>query len=228
MYFIVVGAGPVGRALAEVAIRDGHNVAVIEKDEARAERAVQALDARVYHVDIGAADVYDEVEFTTADAIAAVTEDDSDNLMAMVLAREAEIGNRISIVNEPGHRKLFERFDVHVLEDPERILARHLYGLVRHPRMLEFFPLPGRRLAFEIAVGENAAVTGRPIAELRSENILPEQMFVLSIERPTGDDDGSMRTVQPTAETVLRSGDRALVLAVDGVGDGQLDAFDAR
>jgi trk system potassium uptake protein TrkA len=223
MYLIVVGAGPIGLALARAAIGDGHNVALIEKDETRAERAIQSLDARVFQIDIGEADVGAETDLADASVVAAVTNDDSRNLMAMVLAREAGVEARISIVNEPGHRRLFERLGVQVLEDPEEILARHLYGLIQHPQMNEFFPLPGGKLAFEITIGTTARVAGKTVSELRSEEILPDGMFVLTIHRP--DDDGELRAVEVTLDTQVESRDRVLVLAIQGVHDEQLEVF---
>ena len=47
--------------------------------------------------------------------------------MAMLLAKQHDIGSRISLVNDPFHRALFETLDVQVVSDPASIVAQRLY-----------------------------------------------------------------------------------------------------
>ncbi|WP_242072553.1 NAD-binding protein [Microcoleus sp. FACHB-68] len=47
MYLIIVGAGPEGSRLVELALKDGHRVSIIEKDEKRAQ-AVPNLKPTVW------------------------------------------------------------------------------------------------------------------------------------------------------------------------------------
>jgi trk system potassium uptake protein TrkA len=130
MYLIVVGAAPEGFSLIDLAIENGHEVVLIEKNEKRARDVLRKHDIQVFQVDIADGNVLDEVNAQRADAIIATSSDDSTNLMTMFLGREYGIERLISMVNQPGHQKLFERLGVQVLVNPEVIIAKQLYQLL--------------------------------------------------------------------------------------------------
>lgn len=132
MYLIIVGAGSEGCSLVQLALKDGHEVAVIEANAERAQAVLQKYDVQVFHANIAEGGILDEVEAERADALIATTGDDSVNLMTMFLGKERAIKTLISMVNESQHQVMFERLGVQVLVDPEVIIAQHLYSFLRH------------------------------------------------------------------------------------------------
>ncbi|WGV24702.1 potassium channel family protein [Halotia branconii] len=130
MNLIIVGASPEGVSLAELALKDGHNVAIIEASEERALEVLQEYDIKVFHANITQGGILDEAGADQADAIIATTSDDSANLMTMFLGKEYNIPTLISMVHEKEHRGLFTKIGVHVIVDPEVIIAHHLYNLL--------------------------------------------------------------------------------------------------
>lgn len=131
MNMIILGAGPEGSSLAALALKDGYNVAIIEADEQRARETLQKYNAKVFHANIAEGGILDEAGADRADALVATTSDDSANLMAMFLGKERHIPILISMVNEPEHIQLFERLGVHIVVNPEVIIARHLYSFLK-------------------------------------------------------------------------------------------------
>lgn len=131
MNIIIVGGGLEGCSLAELALRDGHRVTIIEANAERAQSVLQQYSVQVFHAKIGAGGILDEAGADSADALIATTGDDSANLMAMFLGKERQIPILISMVNESEHQQMFERLGVQVMVDPEVIIARHLYHLVQ-------------------------------------------------------------------------------------------------
>ncbi len=132
MYLIIVGAGSQGCSLVQLALNDGHEVAVIEANAERAQAVLQKYDVQVFHANIAKGGILNEVEAERADALIATTGDDSANLMTMFLGKECGIKTLISMVNESQHQVMFERLGVQVLVDPEIIIAQHLYSFLRH------------------------------------------------------------------------------------------------
>lgn len=130
MYLIIVGMDSVGRSLVDLAVKDKHEVVVIEEQEYQAQAILQKYDVRVLQADIAQAGIMDEAGADQADALIATTHSDTGNLMTMFLGREHKINTLISVVNEPEHQGLFERLGVQVLIDPELIIARYLYKLL--------------------------------------------------------------------------------------------------
>lgn len=130
MNLIIVGASSKGIALAELALQDGHNVTIIEASKEKAQAVLQKYNVKVFHADIAQGGILDEVGADQADALIATTSDDSANLMTMFLGKERHISTLISMVNHKEHQALFEKLGVHVIVDPDIIIARSLYNLL--------------------------------------------------------------------------------------------------
>lgn len=127
MYLIVVGASPEGSRFIDMAMAQHHEVTLVEKDEQLARKVLKQHDVRVLRGDIAEDDILQEAEIDRADAVVATTHDDSANLMAMVLAKEYEVENRISLINQQSHGQMFEHLGVRIVEDPAGIVAGQLY-----------------------------------------------------------------------------------------------------
>lgn len=109
MYLIVVGAGGIGSAIIDLAVRDRHNVAVIERDPKRAEAIIRRYDVLVFNADAASADVLREAGAERADALIATTHDDATNLMVIAAAGDLGVPTIVSVVNNPEHTDLFRR-----------------------------------------------------------------------------------------------------------------------
>lgn len=130
MYLIVLGAGPEGASLIDLAVQSGHEVALIEADEERARSVLKKHDIAVFQTSITTGGILEEMEGDRADALVATTNDDATNLMAMILGRRSGIDTLVSMVHEPQHQPMFEEFGVKVLTQPEVIVAKQLYHCV--------------------------------------------------------------------------------------------------
>ncbi|WP_036482036.1 TrkA family potassium uptake protein [Myxosarcina sp. GI1] len=130
MYFIIVGGAAVARYFVSIAVEEGHRVTVIEKNKSRARTILQQYDVKVLNADISQGDILDEAEAKRADAIIATTEDDSVNLMAMLLGKERDVKHLVAMVQNREHKQMFEKLGVRVLTDPEMIIAKKLYSFV--------------------------------------------------------------------------------------------------
>lgn len=220
MHLIVVGAGRVGASLVELALADGHDVTLIEADVQTAEAMAERFDARVLHASIAEGAILEEAGAGSADALVATTGDDSDNLMAMVLGLQEEIGTLVTVVNDRHHRRLFERLGVHVLLDPEEIVAQHLYGTLCRPEVEDSVGVPGGGLVFELVVGDDAALVGRSFVEARKEGLLDSAVVVLWV-RHRDEEDGQ----SPGEHTRFEAGDRLTVFSPRPLETEQLAVF---
>lgn len=130
MYLIIVGAGAIARYLTFLALESGHRVAVIEKDKILARNLLSKYNIKVFEADIAQDGILNEVEADSADAIIATTSDDSTNLMAMFLGQEKGIKILVSMLQNTYNQKQFERLGVHVIAEPERLIARKLLSFL--------------------------------------------------------------------------------------------------
>lgn len=215
MHIIVVGGGPVGDSLVGLALKDGHNVVLVEADEATAEDCAQRHDALVLHASITEDDVFEEAGGSRADALIAATSDDAANLMAMVLGQEAGIDSLTSVVNHKSHTQLFERLGIRVMVDPEVLVAQHLLDLVLYPDAEDVTTLAGREQLFELTLSADSPLLAASLAELKADEALPADLVVASVTR---DDEHFF----PRGQTRLQSGDRIIVFAPRGTSQDVL------
>ena len=218
MYLIIVGAGLVGSKLMELALNDGHDVAVIEEDEERAQEVAASHDVLVIHGNVARGGIIDEAGIAKADALVATTTDDSDNLMAMFMATEHEIRTLISVVNDQKHKRLFERLGVHVLVDPENIVAQHLYGILCEPAMDDVVTLPWGGEVFQISVSERSPLVGKSLAEVMKLGKLEEKAVIVAIRR-------AEKSQVAATGTRLQAGDRLTVFSLEHLSEEQLKTF---
>jgi len=218
MYYIIVGAGHVGGNLAQMALEDGHEVALIEMEEQRAVAANERFDALVLHADIAQSGILSEAGADRADGLVATTGDDSANLMAMFLGAEHKIDALISIVNDFGHKSLFERLGVKIFFDPDLLVAQQLYRMIRTPSARELVSLPDGGEMFDITVGEAASVAGLTLAQAAAKKILPPGFIIVSLRR------GKVVRA-PNGETKIESGDHLTIFSEKTVDESHLKAL---
>lgn len=130
MYLIIIGAGAVTKQLIAVAKKQKHQVIVIEKDRERAREVMQEFDVRIFNANIARGKILEEAGVERADAIIATTKDDSVNLMAMVLGKQYQVKNLITLLQEAEHQAMFEKLGVRVLSDPQKLIAQELYSFI--------------------------------------------------------------------------------------------------
>lgn len=218
MYLIIVGAGPVGSSLVELAIREGCKVVLIEKKEHWAQQASEKFDAMVLNADIAAGSIMEEAGADQADALVATTGDDASNLMAMFLGAEAGIKTLVSVVNETSHQQMFKHLGVHILLDPEVIVARHLYGIICQPRVEDMVTLEEGGQVFRVQLNQNSPLIDKTMAEAVDEGLLPKEFSIVAVKQ-------KKKTVIPTGETKLHAGDHLTVYSQETVHESNLKVF---
>lgn len=219
MYLIVVGAGAVSSFFIQFAQEEGHDVALIERDEQAAQQIVEQYDIAVFHADLAQDSVLSEANASNADALIATTDDDALNLMAMFLGVEHEIPNLISVVTRRAHQRMFERLGAHVLVDPEAIIARHLYKLMLTPRLQDRITLPGGEYIFETTLQDHSPLVGHTLASARKQDMLANDILIASIKRE------EEQIIGPAEDVTLESGDQLLVFAHRTLNDEEYKPF---
>ncbi len=115
MYIVIIGGGKLGAYLATTLLRDGHQIALVEKTEEGARRLSESIDGPclVIHGDGCSATVQDDAGTHQADIFVAATGQDEDNLAACEIAsRVYEVPRCIARVNSPRNLRIFRRMGI--------------------------------------------------------------------------------------------------------------------
>lgn len=211
MKVVLIGAGDVGRCLAQVLSDIGNNVTVIESDAKQCALIDEELDVRVVRGNGGSASILAKAGAGEADFVLPMTSDDNTNLIASSLAKAMgakSVMTRIhdqtyvdnAVVNYQVH------FGIDYLINPEALCALELAKAIRNPARVavENFAR-GQVEAQRILVSKQSGLTGKPLAEL---NLHPE-LRIGYIQH------GDKQDI-PHAQTTIEAGDTVTVFGPPG------------
>ena len=212
MYMIIVGAGSIGTSLIDIAVREKNNVVVIEASSERAREISTKYDITVLSGDATSAETLREAGSERADSLIVTTSDDAVNLMVVSIAAELDIASIVSIVNETEHGDFFRRLGASVMENPEDVVAHHLYNAVKRPNMQDFAMLSHGAQIFRLSVTRESPLVNRSVAECLSRGTIPESMRLLAVDR-----DGERQMLED--DTLIEEGDVLTIFSLEVVSD---------
>lgn len=214
MYMIIVGAGSIGISLIDIAVCEKNNVVLIDANADRAREVSNKYDITVLSGNATSADTVREAGADRADALIVTTSDDAVNLMVVSIAASLNIPSIVSVVNEIEHTDFFRRLGANVMENPEDVVAQHLYNAVKQPNVQDFALLPQGAQIFRLQITEKSPLTGRSIADSIQRGDIPESIRVLAIARNESDTQSIAM-----GDSMLAEGDILTLFSLQRVGD---------
>jgi len=219
MYLIIVGAGDIGTPLIEIATRSGNEVVVIERDDAKANRVASEYDCLVLNADATVRETLEDAGADQADAVISTTDQDATNVMVCLLAQEFDVPSILSVVHNPEHMDLFRQIGVNTMENPQQLIAEHLYRSVARPAIVDYMRISEEAEVFEITVTEDAPIVGKTLQEAAAGD-LSDDLLVVAIER-----EGTDKPITPRGNTRIKAGDLLTVYSAVGADPEITDIF---
>ncbi len=204
MLVIIIGAGLVGRHLAEILLRDNQRVVLVEKSPAAAAQVAQALGIRVIEGDGNDPKVLEEAGARGADVLVAVTGEDEDNLAACTLGKfEFLVGRVMARVNNPKNEWMFGKdMGVDIAVSQAALMADLMEEEMTLGDLVTLLRLREGEIALvEKPIAPGSRSVGRQIKDLQ----LPEDAVCVAVLR-------ERRVLFPKAELALQADDRVIVL----------------
>ena len=204
---VIVGAGEVGRSVAKRLSSDGHNIYIVEKDEARAASAGEELDVEVIRGNGARPQVLalaDIVPGGDVDVFIACTDRDEVNMLSCWIARNAGVPQVISrtrsleFTDSPEWGK---KLGIDAMISPERSIAREILGLFEVLGATHTAELLDRQAAlYTLKISEDSPLNGMALKDIRQK--FPKLVAVLVyVEHEDG------VSGVPNGFTVLKAGD---------------------
>ncbi len=203
---IVVGAGEVGSYVADRLSREGVDVVVVERNTKRAAAFADTADVEVITGSGTHPRVLAEAGVDSADLLVAVTKNDEANLVASMLAKQADVPHTVVRLEAPELREfdaaeLRRNAAADLFIDPDEETAQEVLSLIEMPGASEVATLGnGEVLVIGARVPPEAPIVGRSLVELGVENEPEWDYIVGSIRR--GDE-----TVIPRGDYRLEAND---------------------
>ncbi len=212
MYMIIVGAGSIGTSLIDLSVKEKNNVVVIDSSPERGRDISSKYDVTVLAGNATSAETLREAGSERADALIVTTSDDAVNLMVVSIAADLGIPSIVSVVNDEDHADFFRKLGANVMENPEDVVAHHLYNAVKRPSVQDFAMLPQDAQIFRLQVGAESPLIDRSVSDAVKREILPASMRILAIDR---EGDQSI----PSDDTVVEENDVLTFFSLDSVSD---------
>lgn len=211
MYIVIMGGGKVGEYLASVLLGQGHQVAVIEQDRRTADRLSMNLtgDYLIICGDGCDSDYLEDAGVRKADVLAAVTGHDDANLVSCELATQIfKVPRCIARVNNPKNRRVFREVGIESVSSTmliaNMIEEEAMMGSVGVVSALS----RGDVVLIEAAIPRNPRRFDPKRGLLAARIKMPRGSALVAIDRK---EYSNAEIV--TSETVLRPGDKAVILA---------------
>jgi trk system potassium uptake protein TrkA len=178
MRVLTLGAGTVGRWVADMLCRKGHSVTVVDSDPENVRRINSELDVRAIVGSASQSTVLFQADVLSADICLAVTGDDEVNIVAASMAKALGARRSIARVYAPAFGDLStfdyeQHFNIDSLLSLELLSALDLARAIRNPDAipLEHFAR-GQLEAYELDIGTKAEAAGKRLRDLKiSRNV---------------------------------------------------------
>ncbi|QSW97845.1 potassium channel family protein [Haloterrigena alkaliphila] len=203
MRFVIIGAGRVGLRTARVLRDEGHEVTVIERDEAKIRRA-RDQEFTVVEGDGSREEILEEAGIRDADALSALTGDLNVNFTACMIGNH--YGCRtVMRIDEAYREGIYRKYadEVDEVIYPERLGAIGAKNALLGGTIRAIADIAPHLQVVELTITADAPVNGYTISELQ----LPADATVLAF----GKRDQDLRI--PNEDLSLEDGDRLVVLA---------------
>lgn len=202
MKIIIVGAGEIGRHLAESLSNRAHSISVIERDEDLVEELNERLDAQVVQGEAASITTLARADVAECDLFLGLTSDDSTNLVSASIAKALGAKKTIARVHPATQAEqwLFNHqahFKIDHLFSSERLTAVDLAKYVRNPERVAIEELGHGKIELQqVFISPHCQAVEQPIKDLE----LPERVRITQIQRHG-------ESILPMADEILEVGD---------------------
>ncbi|TWU57948.1 Trk system potassium transporter TrkA [Rubripirellula reticaptiva] len=207
MRVLTLGAGTVGRWVADMLCRQRHSVTVVDHNPENVRRINSELDVRAIEGSASRSTVLFQADVCAADMVLAVTGDDEVNIVAASMSKALGARRSIARVYAPAFRDLstfdYQRhFNIDSLLSLEQLSAFELARAIRNPDAipLEHFAR-GQLEVYELEVNSKSSAVDHKLRDLK----LPASIRIGSISR-----DGRMWIA--SGEDEIHAGDRVSLI----------------
>lgn len=202
-YIIIAGGGKVGVNLARELHESGHEVALIERDPARAVALSSKLDCPVFVGDSSTHDVLENAGALRARVFVAATGSDQDNLIACEVAKKVfRVPKTIARASNPKNEEVMARLGVDSTVSSTAIIQQVIERELPTVRIKTLLSLQsGAFQILEYPLDDASPATGLTVREID----LPHESNLIAILRGT-------EMVVPRGETKLEEGDIVVAL----------------
>jgi trk system potassium uptake protein TrkA len=208
MRTVIIGAGEVGYNTARMLSVEGHDVVLVDLDEALVERAAEQLDALVIQGNGASPKLLAEAGIKRADLLVAASSSDEVNIIACLAAKAQGVSRTVARIHNPDYYDPQEQFTQDMLGidfviHTEQMAAEEIKEALLVPGAINVETFAGDSIEIaEVVLNEGSPAVGRPLRDVK----LPEGSLMVGVVRRG-------EALVPRGDTVLERRDHALLIS---------------
>lgn len=202
MRIVLIGASTLAVSAARILLEDGHEVVIIEQDEAVIDALGDELDCGFLEGDGSRPAILNEASPENTDYLFCLSDSDQDNIIAAQVGRKMGFDRVIAKIKDPDFESVCTELDIDDVIVPDREIGRSLAKLVQGENAVDL----------ETVIKDGASFfsfnVSSDCAGPKSDLELPEKVKAVAYTR-----EGKSHVID--AETALEEGDELLLIAED-------------
>jgi trk system potassium uptake protein TrkA len=208
MRTVIIGAGEVGFNTARMLSHEGHDVVLVELDEALVERATEQLDALVVHGNGASPKLLAEAGIGKSDLLIASSSSDEVNIIACLAAKARGVSRTVARIHNPDYYDTRDPFAQEMLGidfviHTEQMAAEEIKDALLVPGAVNVDTFAGDAIEVaEVVLHEGSPAVGRALKDLR----LPHESLIVGVVRRG-------EALVPRGNTVLEQRDHVLLIS---------------
>lgn len=215
MNIVVIGNGKIGRSITEYLANEGHDLVLIDNNDARLSDAVNGRDIMTLYGNGASRAVQNEAGVKDADLVIAVTGGDETNLLCCLIAKKLGAERTIARVRNPEYNDelglIREDLGLSMAVNPEFSSAREIFSVLRFPGVMNVDQFAkGRVELAEFRLPKSSQLAGHSLMELNRK--FKVKVLVCAVRRDEN-------TFIPKGDFVLQPEDRISFVASPEEGE---------
>jgi len=202
---MIVGGGNIDSPLSKEFEKMNISTKLIETDEAKSLKMVEDLDKTLvlYH-DGDMEKLFDEEHIENTDIFIAVTEDEENNILLSLLAKQKGAKKVISLIYNISYTQFVSKLGIDLVVNPNLCAINRILHFIRKGKVLSATTFHDKKAeAIEAVALETSDIVNKPISKIK----FPKDAIITAIIR-----EGEL--IIPTGTSVIQTGDHVIIFAL--------------
>jgi len=202
---MIVGGGNIDVPLARQFEQLGISTKLIESSETRSQKIAEELDKTlVLHHDGEMEKLFDEEHIENTDIFIAVTEDEEDNILLSLLAKQKGAKKVIALIYNISYTRFVSKLGIDLVVNPNLCAINRILHFIRKGKVLSATTFHDKKAeAIEAVAMETSDIVNKPLSKVK----FPKDAIIAAILR----DD---RLIVPRGDSVIQPGDHVIIFTL--------------
>ena len=195
---VVVGAGKIGRHVAEHLLKMGRRVRVVDKKYSRCKYVAENMQgALVIHGDISDESLFEDEQLAASDLIVTTTSNEELNILTAIYAKSLGVKRAVALVNKSNYLNMSDRLGIDATVSPKLSSVNAILKFMRKENIKTVYKIfDGKAEVIEFSLNEKSSMTGKKLKDIK----LPKGSLIVAVTR-------NRENYIPDGEFLLKTGD---------------------